>query len=340
MLVATLAAGCSPLYVLKTGYGQLGMILDREPIEDVIADPGTPDEVREKLRLVSEARAWGEQFLGLKHTRNYEHFVRIEGDAVSYVVTACPADSLAPRTWWFPIAGSVPYLGFFDRSEAIARRDALRAEGFDASVRGATAFSTLGWFRDPVTSAFLERPIHDVIEVVFHETTHATVWIRGDAALNESLADCVGRHGSERFVVERFGPGSPEARALREAREDLALFKQLTRSLADELRAVYALDLPSADKISRKTDIFARFRERAREAVPRFHGERWSRLPDIELNNATVASMGVYDADAPRWERALAAEGGDIRLLLEAVKEAKRCGSVRAWLEAGGGAAR
>jgi predicted aminopeptidase len=303
------------------------------PIDEVLADPSVPARTKERLRLVREVRAWGEAEIGLARTDSYEEYVDLEGRPVSYLVTACAPDSLAPKTWWFPIVGSVPYLGFFDPGEAREESDRLRAGGWDVFVRPVNAYSTLGWFDDPVLSSFVDWPPHRVADTILHETTHATVWIPGEVAFNESLADFVGGAAAARFVSERFGPDSPEAAAAAAEDAEDALFRDFMNRLRADLARLYDSGLPSSEKVALKAAAFRLHRARFRSLKARFARRGYRDFDLVEWNNAIVAALAVYDSDRPTWERLLAAVGGDLRRFLAAVKTAAAATDPRAEIE-------
>lgn len=333
VLLAALAAGCSPGYVLQQAAGQLRLLSARRPVQEVIADPATPEAARARLALIRDARAWGESELGLSHTDSYETYVDLQGRPVSWLVTACPPDSLQAESWWFPIVGRVPYLGFFDLEDARAERDALKARGLDVNIRPVPAYSTLGWFSDPVFSSFVEWPAHAAINTVLHETTHATVWIPGSASINESLADVVGEEGSLRFLRERFGADSTEVLAAVEARAESDRFHAFARELHGELKAAYARKLPRAEKLDLKTVILRRAKERFQTIKNTFSNGYYRNFDRLDWNNALIASIAVYREEEGKWRAVYESAGGDIRAFLDAAKAIAKDGDPQAALD-------
>lgn len=311
-------AGC---YVLQQGVGQIKLLAARRPVEDVLADPSTSPEARERLLLIQEARKWGESELGLAHTDSYETYVDLHGKPVSWLVTACPPDSMSPKTWWFPIVGTVPYLGFFDIEDAREKRDELKAEGYDVNVRPVPAYSTLGWFSDPVFSTFVEWPEHVAIGTVLHETTHATVWIKGGAPINEALAEIVGDAGARRFLAEKRGADWPGLAEIDRSQEESAKFHAFAMELNTALKFAYALPLPRREKLAMKDALFAAGREKYRELRESFTSPYYRKFDELPWNNALLQSIAVYHEEEGEWRRVLEANGGDLRALLE---EAKR----------------
>ncbi len=208
--LAVLAAG--PLcgcYLLKQAQGQLRILGGAVRIEEMLADPGVPGRTKEKLRLILEIKEFGEREMGLEPTGSYTRFFDTEGAPVSHLVSACPKDRFEPYTWWFPIVGTIPYKGFFDPADADAEADGLERQGYDVARHEVAAYSTLGWFADPVFSTMLDDPEEEIAALILHELTHATVYAPGRTDFNESLASFAGRQGALEFARWRFGLGSP-----------------------------------------------------------------------------------------------------------------------------------
>ena len=306
--------------MLQQAGGQLKLLASRRPIDDVLADPATPLAARERLLLIRDARVWGEREIGLKHTDSYETYVDLKGRPVSWLVTACPPDSLKPESWWFPIVGRVPYLGFFELDDARAEKENLEAKGLDVHVRPVPAYSTLGWFSDPVFSTFVQWPVHQAIDTIFHETTHATVWIPGSVSMNEALADVVGEEGARKFLAARFGPDSPELNAFVSSHAESNRFHAFALELNAALREAYALDLPRAEKLGLKGAILRRGRERFRTLRDRFTSRYYREFDRLEWNNALIASIAVYREEEGAWRAVFESKDGDVRAFLEAAK--------------------
>lgn len=205
--------------------------------------------------------------------------------------------------------------------------------GYEVWVRPVLAYSMLGIVSDPIFSCFAEGEIHDVANTVLHETTHATVWIPGSVAFNESLADFVGRRGARRWMIERFGEDSREVARARESAEERELFQRLLLEGRDELAGVFALDLKSWEKRALRDAVIVRQKARYREAAAGFHSERYRRYHERDWNTAMFAGFAVYHGDEGLWEALLAASGGDLRAFLLAVKAAAKEPDPRAAVE-------
>lgn len=226
LLPLLLSGGC---YIVRQAVGQAGILLSQRDIRGMLADPDVPHATKEKLRLVRDIKEFGERVMGLTPSPNYESYYDTEGRPITWIVSACPRDSFRPYTWWFPIVGDVPYKGFFKREDAIDEARGLAAEGYDVAVGPAAAYSTLGYFADPVLSTMLGQPEEDLSSLLLHELTHGTVYVPGATDFNEGLASFVGWQGALEFARWRRGSDSPEyaravrAYALEELRDALAL---------------------------------------------------------------------------------------------------------------------
>lgn len=206
-LLLPLLSGC---YIITQGYGQLRMLLDSRQIDDLLADPTVPDPVKLKLHLVREIKDFGEHELGLARSVNYESFYDTGGRPITYIVSACRKDRFEPHLWWFPIVGEVPYKGFFNPEDAKAEAQALDAQGLDVTVGTAAAYSTLGYFPDPVLSTMLDYPDEQLAALLLHELTHGTIYLPGGTEFNEGLASFVGWQGALEFARRKRGIRSPE----------------------------------------------------------------------------------------------------------------------------------
>lgn len=198
------------VYGLRQGKGQLNIVWNARPVEEVMRDPAFPDSLKAKLILIEQVRKYAIDSLGLKDTKNYKTFYDQHGEEIMWVVTACEPFRFKAKEWDFPILGSVPYKGFFTKERAIALRDELDKEGWDTSIRNPGGWSTLGWFTDPILSKMLERGEGDLANLIIHEMVHATIFVKDSIDFNENLATFIGDRGTEQFLIATHGIDSKE----------------------------------------------------------------------------------------------------------------------------------
>lgn len=327
LLALTLAlAGCSPTYVLRAAYEEAKILSRRESIAKLVDDPSTSPERRAKLALVLQARTFADRTLNLKVGESYTTFSELDSDTLALVLSAAHRDQFRAHTWWFPIVGSVPYKGFF--SEAAARKEIrrLEARGFDTYLRPTAAFSTLGWFNDPLVSPLLRGDDLDLVNTVIHELFHNTFYAAGEATFNESLANFVGARGAIEFFCRRDGEDAATCRAARAAWEDDLLFGAFLTELVAELEALYArADLSRDAKLAAREEVFSRARARfAGEVRPRLKVQSFAGFERIPLNNATLISRRIYYHRLDLFERVFQARGGELPEVVDAIVRAAR----------------
>ncbi|MDA0329340.1 MAG: aminopeptidase [Gemmatimonadetes bacterium] len=322
-LVASCVA-CSPVYVVKAGIAEVGILRARRPISRVLNDTTVDADTRAKLAYVVEARRFAASKFGIEVGDSYTTYTELDRDTLAMVVTAAYQDRLVPKTWWFPIVGRVPYKGHFSLKSALDEEADLQAEGYDTYVRPTAAFSTLGWFNDPVLSTALQTDEVEVVATVIHELSHQHLFVPGQVGFNESFATFVGRVGAARFFCSREG-GGPDSvkcqRALARWR-DYQRFSRFLDDFVEELESVYADDTLSFDeKVARRAPIFAEALEHFDRAVaPTFEAISFSGFRDTPLNNATLLSRIRYYNRLPAFDAFLLAHGGDLSAALYDLK--------------------
>jgi predicted aminopeptidase len=327
-------------YLLQQAPGQLALLLDRVPFEKVLKDPDLDPVVRSKLELVLDVKRYGVEEVGLRRNKNYEIFVELDREAVSWNLTAAERLSLTPLTWTFPLVGEVPYLGFFQEEDAREKERQLKEQGYDVYVRTAGAYSMLGIVADPLYSPLLKYRDAELANLVLHEMTHATVFIKGEMEFNENLALFGGNQGSFNYLADRFGPASEEAKYALGSNQDDVIFSREVMKLYQDLEAMYQSDLPPEDKARGKEAIIAEHKRHFREEVlPAMHTDNYARWPEREINNATVISRVVYFHDLGLYERLYQAKSEDLKAVVDFFKEVAALKGVRPedyarkWLE-------
>ncbi len=311
LLALLVLPACKVAYVGRSAWFQLELMAKREPIDRVLAQGGLGEEQARKLALVPEIKTFGEE-QGLAPSRNYES-VSARWDRSLYNFSACGPLSLEPEGWWFPVVGSVPYLGFFRERDVRRYERRYRDRGFDVWVRDVGAYSTLGWFRDPVLPAMLDWEEFRLAEVVLHELVHATLWVPGSVSFNETLANVVGEEAATRWMVERYGIDSPEVRDMARTRADWVLWRGLLEELYKNLDAVYKNENTNPEtKLENKHALFEGLE--ASVLATDFHQQaRYaSAAHDGPWNNARIAQYRTYNQGREAFDTLLGRHGGDL----------------------------
>ncbi|MBI5494197.1 MAG: aminopeptidase [Deltaproteobacteria bacterium] len=305
VLAGVVAGGCVAVrYVPQAVRGQAQLLLTGREVAAVVADPQTDPNTRALLSHVGAVKRFA-RAQGLTPTSSYERFVDVGRTAVVWVVSAAPPLSLEPVRWDVPVLGPFPYLGWFSQEDAAWHARRLRAQGLDVDVRPASAYSTLGWTRDPVLSTMLGRgpdAAGQLADVLLHESVHATLHVPGDTAFNEGLASFLAEQLTPRFLAEQFGAESAEARAWADTVSSSERRAARMHQAARALQALYASPLPVHDKLARKWRAIALLREELGTA-------RW-------LNNASLAQFLVYESASGAFAALLARCDGDTRRFL------------------------
>ncbi len=227
------------IYGIGQAYGQIKIIIQARSVEDMLSDDTVSNEIKEKLKLVNEIKVWAITEMGLNPTRNYTTMYDQKGKPVLWVVRACEPFHLVNKEWYFPVIGTVSYKGYFSVNKAIKLRDQLKEEGYDTYLREVDAWSTLGWFKDPIMSEMLQGTPGDLASTVIHELTHATIFVKDSLSFNENLASFIGDEGAEAFLVSNYGESSVLLKDYRSKRSDRQKFTGHFISGANKLDSLY-----------------------------------------------------------------------------------------------------
>jgi len=317
ILCTVCLSGCGFGYFWHVAVGQVSILARQRPVEEVLQDEHLTPQEQQKIRLILDVRVFAIDQLGLHNSHSYTTFVRLDRPYVSYNLSAAPPDALTPYAWRFPFLGRTPYKGFFDKDYALCEQRQLEQQGYDTYLRGVRAYSTLGYFTDPILSSMLAYDDFFLINTIIHEMLHQTVWIKGSISFNESLANFVGEHGTLAYLAQRYGADAPAYQRYRDQRADALVFEAYMHALMERLEALYHEPISRADKLRLRAQLFA-------EAVAAY-GEVVSRMktPDYRtfferqpLNNAVLLAFRVYHHDPAFFEQALAEQGGDLRRMI------------------------
>jgi predicted aminopeptidase len=324
--LAAVVATCSPAYVIRAGIEEARILHRRRPIADVVADPATTPEVRRKLELVLQARTFADHGLDLDVGDSYTTYSWIDRDTLMLVLSAARRDRLEPVTWWFPIVGRVPYKGFFSAERARAAADRLDRRGFDTYLRPASAFSTLGWFNDPLLSTLLRYDDVGLVSTVIHELTHNTLFIPGRVSFNESFATFVGDRGAISFFCDRDGPDSERCLQALDDWHDNILFGLYLADVIADLERVYAQEaIPVGERVAARDAVFDRAADRyATEYAQHFRTARYQGLGRARLDNARIIAWRLYYDRLHLFDAVFHATGGDLPAAIRRVVAAAR----------------
>jgi predicted aminopeptidase len=343
LAMALWLSGCSVGYLLHLGRGQMRIVCGSERVEDVLRDPEVPESAKRRIRLVLEAKHFGEGELGLTVSKNYTRYYAVENPPLAYNLTASPRLELEAYRWCFPIAGCLPYKGFFDRERAVHDSERMARQGYDTYLRPVGAYSTLGWFTDPVFSTMLEYGDTGLVEVILHEMVHRTIFVKDQGAFNEGVATFVGERGTEAFFRKVGGAYPDSSEALRQAKEARKLFEETMSRMADRLRVLYGSDLEEAEKLRKREEIFRDAKEALRENVERLDSARYQGVLREDWNNAFLVSYLTYHQDPDLWESVYGRFDQDLRAMVAWLKRLESDKDplfrVRQWLVHGDDAA-
>ena len=288
-------SACSTLgYYGHIAHGEYAMLASRQPITRVLADPNADTALKARLRNALDARSFASDKLGLPRNASYTGYTDLKRPYATWNVFAAPEFSVDAHEQCYPLVGCLAYRGYFERARADDEAAQLRARGLDVWIGGSAAYSTLGWFADPILNTMLRWTDDELVATIFHELAHQRLFVKGDTEFNESFASFVQYEGLHQWRAAKSLPDSDDAQRMRDSE-----FETLVLATRDRLRGVYASPLSDAAKRDRKRAEF----ERLRSDYARLRDTQWGGRGDYdgwiaaELNNATLLPLGLYH----RW---------------------------------------
>jgi predicted aminopeptidase len=317
--ISAFIPGCGVGYVVRSAYFQAELLNSREPIDELRAQETFDAKELKALDRIKDVKAFGAE-IGLKSTENYDTFAA-DWDKKIWNLSACKELTFEPKRWTFPVVGRIPYLGFFRREDADPWIQRLEAKGYETYIRTAGAYSTLGWFEDPVLPGMLKWNDYRLADTVLHELAHATVWIKGSVKFNESFASFVGEVGAFQYLEERFGKDSKLLKVAQQNHEDVQKWRALLRELYADLDAVFKDEALGDDaKRDAKAALFASLAERVDDAG--FHKpERFQKaITRGTWNNARLVQYKTYNHNRDYFEALFEREGRDLLAFMRAVE--------------------
>ncbi len=325
-IVIAAVPGCRTIgYYSQAARGEYQILANQKPIDKLIADPQTPAKLRSQLQLVEQLRAFAKDQLKLPVDGHYLKYVDVHRPYVVWNVQAAPPFSLQQHTWWYPLVGSLEYRGYFSGNSATNYAKHFAKKGDDVYVDGVEAYSTLGWFKDPILNTFIDRSEPELAEVIFHELGHQRVFARGDTDFNEAYATTVGQEGAHRWLrasgktnlIEKYETAlrrdNQFVRLVMNTREELEKIYGDTLDKDGKVKAAKRPPQPPAQLSEAKKRVFAELRANYQKLKLSWGGysgyDDWF---DNELNNAQLNTIANYYDFLPAFERLLQLNGGDM----------------------------
>ena len=323
--IALLLLGIFPLlsgcYLLKQGTYLLSYNSRSRPIEKILAEGTVGEDEEAMLHTVQEIRRYAVEELGLEQNRNYTRYLELDKDYVVDVVSACAADSFTPHQWRFPIFGSFPYKGFYEKSDAQREAARLEKKGLDVWIRRVDGFSTLGLLSDPIYSFMTDYSPYALADLIIHEQTHATIFIKNEIQFNEELATFVGREGALSYLRSRSGIGSEAYTQALAVLEDWKVFREKVMDLHDQLEGIYSLEADREKILAEKLRTVEEFNRRLLSEAPElFRTEGFRSFKGVPANNAYIMSFVRYTQDLDLFYSLYQANARDLRSTVEDLK--------------------
>jgi predicted aminopeptidase len=325
LAVCAMFSGC---YTLKQGVTMLGYLNRSVPLEQIAEEEAAPISDSDNfVQRVHDIRRFASEELGLAMTKNYTRYVQLDRNYLAAVVSASAKDSFNRHEWHFPVVGSVPYKGFFNVEDAYKERKKLEQKDLDVWIRSVDAFSTLGWFKDPLYSYMRDYSPARLADLIIHESLHATIFVKGQVSFNEELAEFVGSEGARLYMESRYGMDSAEYRAMFASEADQKTFVTFIQTLIAELDALYTSGLDRDEILAKKEAIINAAQERfAAEYDNLFSNENYRSFAELLVNNAYLELYRLYYPEnnflADLYERS----GRNLPAFIAAAKTLKKKG--------------
>lgn len=305
-------------WTLKQGVTLISYLHSAVPLE-TLAQGGKEDA--EFVGVINDIRAFASDELGLSGTKNYTKYVELNRDYLAAVVSASAKDSFKRHEWWFPIVGSVPYKGFFNSEDAKKELEKLRKKDLDVLMRPVDAFSTLGWFNDPLYSFMKDYSEERLADLIIHESFHATLFLKGRTQFNEELAEFVGTEGARLYIEKKHGKNSKDADILYKNESGNKQFISCLKSLITELEELYKRDIERQEKLAQKEIIISEWQKRfAKEYDFNFKTDRYKFISTAKINNAYLELYRLYHESGERLKKIYEDSGAGLPLFISAAK--------------------
>jgi len=316
-----LLAGCGETaYYWQAGMGQMEILRKRRPIEEVLADSVESEVVKTKLRLVLQVREYGGKLMAMPQDGSYRYYADLKRDYVSWLVVASQRFAVKEVTQCYLVVGCLGYRGYFDPEDAKAFAADLTQEGYDVTVRPVRAYSTLGWFDDPVLNTYIRSSDLNLISTILHEQAHQVLFIKGDTAFNESFATFVEEEGVHQFLKQKGSKGDALIEHYKKADADQALFQQIVLNGRKQLETLYKKTLPPVEMERAKAETFEAMRNEYRKQKKSFEVLNYDHWFNRDLNNAHLVGVQQYYSWVGAFRQLFRQEDSDFPRFFAAVR--------------------
>ena len=316
VLVLLFNTGCQVPYMIESAWTHLKIMSSKQDIEKALQDPNLPEEWKAKLNLALEVRPYIEG-LGLKITKNYQSFVDLKRPYISHLLIVAPEYSLKPKKWWFPIVGSFPYKGFHNPDKALRAAEIFKKQKMDTYIRGVSAYSTLGWFTDPILSTMMRYSDEDLVETIIHESVHATIFVKDSVDFNEQLAVFLAKKATLSYYKEK---SETMYKKIIKDQKNEDIYNEFLMICYKKVKTFYK------DKDNRtpekKAQLFQYLKDDYRnEYVRVITDRRYDSFLDRDLNNAFFAANRTYHMNQMKFEKVFEEESKkDIKAFIALLK--------------------
>lgn len=307
--------GCSIPYLAHVSKGQLQILNQRKKIEKVLEEGKLTPKQKNKLKTILDIKDFATKKLHLSSGDNYTHFVDLKRENLAYNLVVCPKDALKPYTWWFPFSGRVEYLGFFEKEYALETQKEYAEDGYDTYLRGVSAYSTLGWFNDPIFSTMLKYSEESLANLIIHELTHGTIYKKGDTVFNEGVATFIGNKGTLEFIASKHGRFSRIFRKALANQYDELLFSKFIDKEIKNLNLFYK---DCIHKYCNREKEFQNIKKRFKKI--KFKTDSYDYFKKLPLNNAVLIGFGQYQQGLEILEEVWVKNKKDLRQTIEFLK--------------------
>jgi predicted aminopeptidase len=314
-------SSCQMGYYIRSAHNQFSMMSSRVSITEAFQSPNLNDIQKQKILLSQKARVFAFENLKLKRSENYSTYIDLKRPFVTWVVNAAEKWEMKNYEWNYPIIGAMPYKGYFSEAEAKEEKARMEAAGYDAYMRGVSAYSTMGWFQDSLLSSMLRYKDHDVVNTIIHELVHTTIYIKSNSDFNERLAVFIGNKGTELFYKDLEGENSTTLKLISEENQDDQKFSQFISTELSELSLWYQNNKLSTNEDLRQKrlqEIISRFETVIKPNLKTTSYDKFTKEP---MSNARMGLFKTYMENLDDFEIVYVKYGSNLVRFIEAMKQ-------------------